>query len=100
MVVWKEERVLFGASQFQPPSGSCSLRRRRARLSVGRPKYAPSARTPPLMHGSTSPAKKGFPPVSAGRSSQLGRLLQRRLVSSREIADSTDGSLGSTPVVR
>ena len=38
IVVWNEGRVLFGASQFQPPSSSCSPRRRRARLSLGRPK--------------------------------------------------------------
>src|SRR6185312_14883989 len=38
IVVWYEERALGGASQFQPPSSSCSPTRRRARLCVGRPK--------------------------------------------------------------
>ena len=60
IVVWNDDAVLFGASQFQPPSSSCSLSRRSARLSVGWPKYAPIASTPPLMQGSTSPSKKGL----------------------------------------
>ena len=62
IVVWNDERVLPGASQFQPPSSSCSLTRRRARVSSGRPNYAPTASTPPLMQGSSSPSKNGFPP--------------------------------------
>ena len=41
MVVWNDERWLFGASQFQPPSSSCSPRSRLARASFGFLKYEP-----------------------------------------------------------
>src|SRR5262249_53884606 len=65
MVVWNEERLLFGrfaetstASQFQPPSSSCSRRSRRASASFGSLKYAPTARILPLMQGSVSPSTK------------------------------------------
>ncbi len=68
IVVWNDERELAGASQFQPPSLSCSPTRRRARRSDGRPKNAPSASTPPLMHGSTSPSKNGEPDFTARKS--------------------------------
>src|SRR5215469_7388848 len=66
MVVWNEERRLLGllglsstASQFQPPSSSCSLRRRFASASFGLLKYAPRPRILPLMQGSVSPCRKG-----------------------------------------
>jgi hypothetical protein len=35
MVVWNEDRRLLGASQFQPPSSSCSPRSRLASASFG-----------------------------------------------------------------
>ena len=63
MVVWNDERSEpRSASQFHPPSASCSLSRRSTRRSLRTPKYEPSATTRPLIHGSTSPSKKGeFP---------------------------------------
>ena len=67
---YERERVLFVASQFQPPSSSCSPTKRRIRVSLGRRKYAPDASAPPLIHGSSSPSKKVFPPVSGARRSQ------------------------------
>ena len=91
IVVWYDERRLFGASQFQPPSSSCSPTRRCARLPDGRPKYAPSASAPPLMHGSTSPSKNGFAPNDSSH---------RKPASRRAIADMTAGSLPSTPAAR
>jgi hypothetical protein len=91
IVVWYDERRLFGASQFQPPSSSCSPSRRCARLSDGRPKYAPSASAPPLMHGSTSPSKNGFAPNDSSHGSPASR---------RATADATAGSCRSTPVAR
>ena len=66
IVVWKEERLLLGASQFQPPSSSCSPISRIARASFGSSKYAPMPKILPLMHGSVSPWKKGrlFSPLN------------------------------------
>src|SRR5258705_980188 len=63
MVVWNEERRLGGrfedkkghASQFQPPSSSCSPRSCLASASFGSLKYAPMPRILPLIHGSVSP---------------------------------------------
>src|SRR5262245_26356297 len=59
IVELKEDRLLGGASQFQPPSSNCSLRSRSTKRSLASPKYAPQARTLPLMQGSTSPSKNG-----------------------------------------
>src|SRR6267378_5970294 len=59
IVELNEDRLLGGASQFQPPSSSCSLRSRSTSRSLASPKYAPQARTLPLIQGSTSPSKKG-----------------------------------------
>jgi hypothetical protein len=99
IVAWNDERALFGASQFQPPSSSCSPTRRCARISVRRPKWAPSASVPPLMHGSTSPSKNGFAPNSAQRSSQKPVRLSRRKPASRcTTANSTAASARSMPV--
>ena len=61
IVVLNDERVDFGASQFQPPSGNCSPSSRSMMPRTSWPKYAPTAPTCPLMHGSSSPAKKGLP---------------------------------------
>ena len=63
MVVWNEERRLGGrfgdrkghASQFQPPSSSCSPRSCLASASFGFLKYEPMPRILPLMQGSVSP---------------------------------------------
>ena len=52
------------ASQFQPPSGSCSPRSRSTSGRMSSPKYAPIATVRPLMHGSTSPSKKRWPACS------------------------------------
>src|SRR2546429_9024509 len=65
MVVWNEERRLGGrfgdknghASQFQPPSSSCSPRSCLASASFGSLKYEPMPRILPLMHGSVSPCR-------------------------------------------
>src|SRR5262245_58656392 len=59
IVELNEDRLLCGASQFQPPSSSCSLRSRSTSRSLASPKYAPQARTLPLIQGSASPSKKG-----------------------------------------
>src|SRR5262245_4609948 len=58
IVELNDERLLGGALQFQPPSSNCSLRSRSTNRSLAWPKYAPQARTLPLIHGSTSPSKK------------------------------------------
>src|SRR5262249_58599180 len=73
IVVWYDDTALFGASQFHPPSASCSESKRCARLSDGRPKYEPSASAPPLMHGSTSPSKNGFAPNDASHRKPASR---------------------------
>src|SRR5260221_14257241 len=52
------------------------------------------------MHGSTSPSKNGFPPSSAGRSSQNPSSFQHKFASRRVTADSTTGSARSIPVAR
>jgi hypothetical protein len=72
-VVLNDDRLEpSGASQFQPPSDSCSASSRSTRPRVASrtttswPKYAPAVATCPLMHGSSSPAKKGFPSHSGG----------------------------------
>src|SRR5437867_21506 len=59
IVELNEDRLLGGASQFQPPSSSCSPRSRSTSRSLASPKYAPQARTLPLIQGSTSPSKNG-----------------------------------------
>src|ERR1700726_4318600 len=59
MVVWNEERRLLGASQFQPPSSSCSPKSRLASASFGFLKYEPMPRILPLMQGSVSPSRYG-----------------------------------------
>src|SRR5262249_49618433 len=59
IVELNEDRLLGGASQFQPPSSSCSLKSLSTSRSLAWPKYAPHARIRPLMQGSTSPSKKG-----------------------------------------
>src|SRR5262249_21227911 len=64
MVEWNEDRLLGGAWQFQPPSSSCSRRRRSASPSRGSPKYAPVTTTLPLIQGSTPPSKQGEAPNS------------------------------------
>ena len=53
----KDPRALPGASQFQPPSSSCSPMSRRARTSLGAPSAPPCASTWPLMQASSSPSK-------------------------------------------
>src|SRR5713226_6911612 len=58
IVELNEDRLLGGASQFQPPSSSCSLRSRSTSRPLASPKYAPQATTHPLIQGSTSPSKK------------------------------------------
>src|SRR5438034_7251023 len=59
IVELNDDRLLGGASQFHPPSSNCSRRSRSTRGSLASPKYAPQARTLPLIQGSTSPSKKG-----------------------------------------
>ena len=67
MVVWNEERRLGGrlgdkkghASQFQPPSASCSRRSWPANASFGSLKYAPMPRIRPFLHGETEPCING-----------------------------------------
>src|SRR4030095_2075977 len=67
IVVLKDDRVEpLMASQFQPPSGSCSGSSRSTMPRTSWPKYAPTAPTCPLIQGSTSPAKKGLPSHSRG----------------------------------
>jgi hypothetical protein len=87
--------------QDLPPSSSCSSTRRHMSLSLGRRKYAPAASAPPLMHGSTSPSKNVFPPLSGGRKSQQPPWsFHRRPVSRRNTAVSAAESAGSMPVAR
>ena len=65
IVVAKEERTEpYSTQQFHPPSSSCSPTRRATTPSTSWSKYAPRAMTIPLMHGSTSPLKKGCPACS------------------------------------
>src|SRR5439155_19994238 len=59
IVELNDDRLLGGASQFQPPSSSCSWRSRPTTRSLDSPKYAPQARTLPSILGSTSRPKKG-----------------------------------------
>lgn len=67
MVALKDEHVEpLAASQFQPPSGICSSSNRPMMAPTSSPKYAPTAATCPLMHGSTSPAKNAFLAQPAG----------------------------------
>src|SRR5215510_1079580 len=67
IVVLNDDRVEpFKASQFHPPSGSCSASSRSTMPRTSWPKYAPLAPTCPLIQGSTSPAKKGLPSHSCG----------------------------------
>src|SRR5262245_50680601 len=89
IVVWNEERTEpRSASQFHPPSASCSLSSRSTSRSLRSPKYAPRATTRPLMHGSTSPSKKGeFP--NPGPQVTLRR--------TRSIAARARSPLGSSP---
>src|SRR5712692_1091396 len=62
IVVWNDERVEpRSASQFHPPSLSCSLRSRSTTPFTSWPKYEPIATAFPLMHGSTSPEKYAWP---------------------------------------
>src|SRR4051794_1360167 len=92
IVVWNAERTEpRSASQFQPPSASCSLRSRSTSRSLRSPKYAPSATTRPLMHGSTSPSKKGESPNSGP---------QVTLSRTRSIAARVRALAGSTPKSR
>src|SRR5690349_16258950 len=58
IVVSKEDRTdPLSASQFQPPSASCSGRIRSTTAATSTPKYAPVSIVLPLMQGSTSPSK-------------------------------------------
>ena len=88
IVVWNDDRLLGGAAQFQPPSANCSWRSRSTSRSLASPKYAPEARTLPLIQGSTSPSKKGESPNS-GPQVQLSR--------TRPIALRARSLVGSNP---
>ena len=89
MVVWNDDRTEpCSASQFHPPSSSCSPRRRSTMPSTSWPKYTPRATVLPLMHGSTSPSKNG-------RSSYSQRQFSLTCATARR----TRSLSGSTPKV-
>src|SRR5262245_13908305 len=95
IVVWKDPRVEpRSRSQFHPPSASCSPNSWAAMPCTSSPKYAPTATTRPLMHGSTSPAKRGLPCQAASCGSTPCHLTLAR---TRATARRAAALVGSSP---
>ena len=87
IVVANDERTEpFSASQFHPPSSSCSPSRRATTPSTSCSKQVPNLTVRPLMHGSTSPLKNGCPACS-----------QRQCALTSATARRTRSEDGSTP---
>ena len=99
MVVWKKERLLFGASQFQPPSASCSATRRCARLAKKHRKSPCRERTSVDVRLDLA-LKKCVSAGSNGATPSSLPVVPRTPTSRRAAAVVTAGSEGSTPVAR